>query len=427
MTRPWAMTLALALLGLLTACPATRRPLPRHRDGGPAVEVVEGPGAGPAPLALPPSMPLLDEHEPDDDRDHAQPIELGKGIRGSVLPPTVGGAGKGDDDWYSYLIQGPDPALPQELKVQLVGGRGLHLLLDLYDGDGKRIAGAEGPGTGPPAELSGLLLKVGATVYLRVRARPPLPASPAEAEYRLLPTQVPAAPGSESEPNDTPEQATPIGGSDLSGVLSSKKDEDWFALPVAAPAQGAGGILRVELHMSGVVPLLRIAAAGAEPGRSLVVQVLGAGEDLRLRNVGVPAGAKTMLLGIGALSYRKAAAAERYHARVLFEPRLEGAEQEPNDDCQRPNVIGSEGIAGFLWPGDADCFELRPNNPDPNRGPATIRPRLTLPPGCEAELVPAEPLLKVRDRLLLQIRARGAAGGCFEAPYRLQVDVEPER
>ena len=92
------------------------------------------------------------------------------------------------------------------------------------------------------------------------------------------------------------------------------------------------------------------------------------------------------------LSFIRPPGEARYHLRLTVEPELEDAEVEPNDDCAQASLVKlaavaggpSEGeIAGFLWPGDVDCFRLRP----PSAGPAQWQLKLALPGGdCQAAL-----------------------------------------
>ncbi|MGZ5242063.1 MAG: hypothetical protein ACXWCN_18245, partial [Caldimonas sp.] len=73
-------------LGLLLVCSCNhRKPIAVHGDAGPNVEVVEPDKRRPDQ----PKQPLVDEKEPDDDVAHAQPMEPGKGIRGTLGPKDV--------------------------------------------------------------------------------------------------------------------------------------------------------------------------------------------------------------------------------------------------------------------------------------------------------------------------------------------------
>jgi hypothetical protein len=414
------------------------------------VEVVE---RGPQPADPLAGIPLVEEHEPDDDRDHAQPIEAGKGIRGSLAPPTRLGAGKGDDDWYSYLVQDPSTSLRtgpaggdgvRELQVRLLPGPGADVALEIMDGDGRRMVLADEGRAGAPEEARGLTLALGQTIYLRVRPSPKAgPQKPADDQgYRLAISHTTAPPGSEVEPNDTPAQATAMTGPDANGTLARKKDEDWFAWPLPAGDGGVmkGTILRLELSGPGVGPEVRLLPA-PDAGPLLVARAPSGADELRLRNVGLPEGARQLLIGISSPGLRRGSEG-RYQLRLAIEPPLQGAEQEPNDTCERASRLAAPGeIAGFLWPGDVDCYQVAAA-PE-----ATISLRLQ-GDGCQADLLlPGERkaeggAAEIRWDGSRASQAPGSAGrdpspgiqvrvvprsrtGCFDAPYRLLAQVRP--
>lgn len=480
---------AALLLVLLFGCRERRRPLTRSADGGPVVEVAVAPKrpAGPSPFA----GAVSEEHEPDDDREHAQPLETGKGVRGSVAPPTQEGAGKGDDDWYSLLVQAPtsaegapgEPPGAQELRVQLSSATDLQL--DIMDGEGRRLVNLDEQKGGESELLGGFSVASGQTLYLRVRPsgrrQPRRPATPpgqvvvvADPSYTLSVQQQPAPRGSEAEPNDAAAQATPLRESDtlLSGVLHSRKDEDWFVLDLSQARGAASGILRIEAQTPGVTPALRVEAAPppspapalgkAPPAARALLADIKAGsasttgrEELRARNLGLPAGTGLLYLGLRSQAWKPAAMERRYQLRVTLEPALEDAEQEPNDAPAQATVLllsrrggggASEGgLNGFLWPGDVDHYRI------PVEEPSQVTLQLLLPEGCAATLaevsgsgLPGAPgskpetksepkgdgraqslTLSVSAVAQVKVAAQGAAG-CFEAPYHLQARVEPD-
>ena len=73
---------AVVALAAMAGCPDRRKPIVVRGDLGPAVVVVDPRKVPPAP-----KLPLIDEKEPDDDREHAQPLEPGKGVKGTLGPP----------------------------------------------------------------------------------------------------------------------------------------------------------------------------------------------------------------------------------------------------------------------------------------------------------------------------------------------------
>jgi hypothetical protein len=156
----------LCALLLLAACGQRRKPIASGGDSGPVVEVVE-----PTAPSLRPKLPLVDEKEPDDDLAHAQPIEAGKGIRGSLgALRTVRGKPAGDEDWYSWLQGGtPRDGGFDEARLELSGVPGLDLQLEVLDGDGKRLWLANDGGPGQPEVIANLAVTPGHTYYVRVR------------------------------------------------------------------------------------------------------------------------------------------------------------------------------------------------------------------------------------------------------------------
>jgi len=455
--------LFLAVLGLSGCNP--RKPLPVSRDLGPAVQVIDvaaKPQAGPA--ESPQSPPLL-ETEPNDYREHAQRLDPLKALHGSLLPPTTSGAGKGDDDYFLL------PAQPtaQTLRIELSGAPDLSL--ELLQESGMPLGNINDRGIGEGERLWGLTLRAGQPLYLRVRGllRAEAAHQPTLGAYQLSVTASPASPDSEAEPNDTWAQATPVLGNDASGVLSTRRDEDYFVLPLPAapgrraPAGGSEGlreaaILRIELSSPSVLPALRVlvepaAGIGADATASLQTLVDVAAskgkEELRLRNLPLPAGSGRVFVAVRSAGFQRPPGETRYHLRVLVEPALEGAESEPNEDCQReasPLTLssGSAEIAGFLWPGDVDCFRVTAPGPQAT----TYQAKLILPGSdCNARIEVVRPDGKSEHHkgrsdksettkssdgkppeinqtstgdLILRVSSRDRRT-CFDAPYRLSV------
>src|SRR6185295_16894280 len=85
--------------------------------------------------------PMIDETEPDDDLQHAQPIPAGQGVKGTLgAPKVVKGKKVSDDDYYSFVAAGsaPDGGF-LVARVDLLGVPGSDLVLEALDGDGKRL------------------------------------------------------------------------------------------------------------------------------------------------------------------------------------------------------------------------------------------------------------------------------------------------
>jgi hypothetical protein len=562
MKRPAAAMMRDAVVGLgsplLLASLAAggcdwRKPLPHRPDAGPAVQVMDAqskPGAtAPGASRLPPpsahsALFLADEHEPNDDPEHAQPLAIGRGVRASLAPPTSMGAGKGGDDYYQ--IAAPPGASPQLLNLTLTTGPLVDVQLDVYSPttNGGKAAllwhiDERGPGGGE--RLAALVLRPGHSLLVRVRGGLTQPKQPAGAtavppppaatslDYQLSLASSAAPLGSELEPNDTYETACPADSSDLSGTLTGRSDEDFFSInlsdalhrrgrsgsddpaaagPRAAPGLKTDAILRVEIRSPGTSPALRVwvepeggiaapvpssadggadsAGAALKPLTTAVARANGgpvpfdklrflgdfaAGRgqsELRLRNLPLPRGSARAFVSVrsaGPIAPTSAGAHpapgdSRYALRITVEPPLEGAEVEPNDDCDQAMSLplltrGSAGtggqvtqdaqLAGFLWPGDVDCYRI-PAKADPASPPRTWTVKLALPgPGadCDASLdivkaptvdvlpAPAAPAggdaasggksLNVRARGDVLLRVTSRDRGCAQAPYQLSV------
>lgn len=334
-----------------------RRPLAVRGDMGPAVEVVEPDKRRPDQ----PRLPLVDEKEPDDDVAHAQPIPAGNGIRGTLRAKDV--------DVFSWM----DPNPPRDLgfdyaRVELSGVPGIDLMLEVLDGDGKRLVAVNDGGPGEPEVIPNVGVDAAHTYYVRVREAGAPRGDPDHA-YELTIASWRAADGDEREPNDDPAHATPIrwsGGTqgDASGFFGRKRDDDWLKLALAGvPAADGRAVLRLELAPpEGVTPSLRLQGDKQPFAEARGVK----NEELRLRNVGVETAAGAVSILLRAVDGKSSEA--RWVLRLGVEPPLEGAEREPNNDVAHATPMalgaGSAQLAGFLWPGDADVFRVGGVAPD---------------------------------------------------------------
>ena len=81
------------------------------------------------------------------------------------------------------------------------------------------------------------------------------------------------------------------------------------------------------------------------------------GSELRLRNVGLPPGADAVYVVVRAAEGKNVV--DPYSLRLSSEPRLDGAEREPNGTRASATPLPIEGaISGFLWPTDVDWYCL---------------------------------------------------------------------
>lgn len=482
-TPTMRLPLALLLVGCfdLWGC-QWRKPLPVTRDAGPVVEVVEPPVRPKQGAAFDtPATALIEEREPNDGPEQAQELApspgstagQGYGVRGSLAAPTAQAAGKGDDDFYQLNL--PMEALL--LRAELSTGPKADVSLELLDDQGKRIALVDERGRGEGERLGNLLFGPSQRVHLRVRGSVAGLTDAADAAYRFLLVPGPAPSGSEREPNDTALTATPVTGTALAGSLAWRRDEDVWVIGLAeamgrraqpgSPPPGlvTDAVLRVELDAPGLLPAVKVqleaatAAAppavadggAAAPQLTTAVELSGAAAgELRLRNVGIPAGSARAYVTVRAASFQKPPGAERYHLRLSVEPALEAAEVEPNDDCARATPLtvtdGEEQVRGFLWPGDVDCYRLKPPSPAMHRWKLSLSvpadeckaslelvraeggkpvaepgaPGTTNPAGAAAPLA-----LRARGDVLVRVAGQRRST-CFREPYRLSVQVEPD-
>jgi len=424
--------ISLISLLMFSAC-EHRKPIKVRGDMGPSVEVVE-------PDKRPPDRPkqaLVDEKEPDDDVAHAQPMEPGKGVRGTITAK--------DNDVFSWM----DPGVPRDMggfdnaRVELTGVPGIDLAIDVLDGDGKRLLTVNDGGPGEYEVVSNVGVEPAHTYYFRVHEVGP-PKGDANHSYELTVTTTPASAGDEREPNDDVKSATPVkltNGTtgDVSGFFGRKRDDDWLSLSLAGvPAKDGRAILRLELAPAAEVAT-SLKVAGAD-GKSVVAEARGAKNDeLRLRNVGVDVTSGVATVALRAVDGKSTEA--RWSLRIGVEPPLDGAEREPNNDVKNATPLtlqnGTAQIAGFLWPGDADVYKVIGAPPEAQLmfevdgvdkvdlklerlgadGKAWVRAD-DAPMGQGEVLPPA----KAGEGLVrVSARARDTA---FDAPYRLTVTMQ---
>ncbi|MSP60202.1 MAG: hypothetical protein EXR72_07635 [Myxococcales bacterium] len=375
------MIRALALASLIAgSAGCTSRPHvgaehDKQRDAGrpPSVVMVDR-APPPRPVrGAAKDLALIDEKEPDDDLQHAQPLELPKGVRGTIGPPIGSGKSvRGDEDHYQWMPGGDGK---QVARIELFGVPGLTLALEVLDGDGQKVTVATDAGEGEPQVIPNLTVATGKTCYLRVRAiakkgqAPPSSITP----YRLVVLPAPVAAGEEEEPNDTADHASRMAGADSSGFHGRRRDEDWLRLPTEGVPPGS--TLRIELGaVEGVAQALRI-VDGA--GQLFAEARGGRGEELRLRNAPLPAGALCALRADSGYSTEA-----RWTLRTAVEAALEGAEIEPNDRAASATPVSSAvpSVSGFLWPGDADLFRFHVD------APSLVSVEIEPPDGVDAKL-----------------------------------------
>jgi hypothetical protein len=414
----------IALLLVLCGCSERRRPLAVAGDAGPSVVVVDPIQQKRAPL------PLVDEQEPDDDLGHAQPLEPGKGVKGAL-------AAANDKDFFSFIDQMSGQGVVRdggfdEARIEVSGVKDVDLILEALDGDGKRLWLANDAGAGEAETIPNLAVEPGHTYYLKVTAK-----SGSGGPYELTVRSAAAPAGDEREPNDDAPHATALEAiADESGFFGRKRDEDWLLLP-KLPVEN--GTLRVELSpVEGVAPSVKLVQGAPPNGKTIAEARGGKGDELRMRNLGVPAGQPWTWLVLKANEGRNAEI--RWALRLQNEPPLDGAEREPNDTAEVATPIALAGAArmsGFLWPGDADVYRV---TGAPADGLVTVE--LDGLPGVDLKLerlgADGKSLVKADDGgpgkgealppwpggdFLVRVTAR-SRDSVFDAPYSLSLSAQ---
>lgn len=194
------------------------------------------------------------EYEPNDDLAHATPLPV-DGYREGFLSP------KTDVDYYVVR-----PAQPSLLRFELSGVDKLDLVLSLVEPGSKpgteRVLQRSNDGAVKEPERLNSVACTGAC-YVKVEGalrkvdgKWVRDFENSEATYRLSVSAVPDNGSEEREPNDTPDQATPITlGKPIRGTIYPKKDVDFFRLDLGdrqvktALRATLTGILKVDVAL----------------------------------------------------------------------------------------------------------------------------------------------------------------------------------
>jgi hypothetical protein len=168
----------------------------------------------------------------------------------------------------------------------------------------------------------------------------------------------------------------------------------------------------------------------------------GRGEELRLRNVGVPSGDQPIWVQLKAVEGKSVDG--RWVLRLSWEAPLEGAEREPNDTVAQAMALSLSGqstVSGFLWPGDADVYKVT-GTEDALLGAelegvdrVNLKLERIAPDGRvlakadeggtgKPERMPPFPIGK-GEEVFLKVSAR-ARDTAFDAPYRLTLTPGPK-
>lgn len=156
----------------------------------------------------------------------------------------------------------------------------------------------------------------------------------------------------EREPNDRPDQATPLAGSSVvTAALSpepNKPDEDWYVLSSASPRS-------VDLTVTGVPGTdVVLEVMDADRNRLALVNSEGEGKGERLPNLGLDGKALVRI------SSAKKGSGGAYTLTAEYAERVSGFEVEPNDRAVDATPLALEAMAsGFVGhAGDEDWYRI---------------------------------------------------------------------
>ena len=199
------------------------------------------------------------ESEPNNTPATANTIASGRAVHGQVGKRVA--VEESDRDFYRFRVEGSEPKV---LRAELSGIPNMELMLEVFDGTGKKIAEADNGGVGDGEIIPNLRLTPGEH-YIAVREvwTAGRPATENVSDwYSLTATWKAAEPGHESEPDDVASAALPVTvGETVRGTLGRLDDVDYYYV-----RGDGGGTLAGEV--TGV------------PGADLRVVVLPAGSTM---------------------------------------------------------------------------------------------------------------------------------------------------
>lgn len=184
------------------------------------------------------------EREPNDKREQASPLHLGKPVTGFA---TLKGS---ERDWYRLDVDIPGRTT---VRIALSAIEGIDTKFVVHDAQGQRLKNYNAVGRGEAEVVDDFTVSSG-TYYIEVYPG----SSRATDRYQLLVEEVgPWQPGWEIEPNDERKHTTPLTlGEVVSGYAQPKRDTDFFAFQLTESEHKS---LVVDFAgASGLVPKLRL-------------------------------------------------------------------------------------------------------------------------------------------------------------------------
>jgi eukaryotic-like serine/threonine-protein kinase len=183
------------------------------------------------------------EHEPNNAPATANPIASGRAIKGQVGKRVA--LEESDRDFFRFRVEGGEPKV---LRVELSGLPNMELMLEVFDGTGKKVAEADNGGVGDGEIIPNLKLAPGEH-YIAVREvwTAGRPATENISDwYTLTATWKTPEPGHELEPDDVAGAALPIApGETMRGYLGRVDDVDYYYVRGAAGGTLAGEVTGV--------------------------------------------------------------------------------------------------------------------------------------------------------------------------------------
>lgn len=312
-------------------------------------------------LLVPGQLGKFSELEPNDQREHAQQIEVGMGLEGYFSPaanPLLPGAV--EVDWYKLEV---DSTNRQLLDVALSGVPEVDAVLAVYDSEGRLLARpTDSLAVHREEKISRLGITGSGSYYIKVYSKRPYMGNP-DLPYSLLVTTHEYQAGHELEANDSIKQANPLAvNTNHTGYLHPEKDLDFYKFLIPQPGRymfsaRAKGVPNVDLAL----------ALYDEQGALLKkFNIAGVNEPEFIANYSIRARRHDQPFYLCLEALQGANSQEPYQVNISFHETGWQGEEEPNDSANKANRL-SLGVdrMGYLFPqGDQDyyTFSIRENS-----------------------------------------------------------------
>jgi hypothetical protein len=336
------------------------------------------------PVPLPPGLTPLTEREPTTPGEAPMLLPLagspGVAVVGTLAPAS--GQPADTEDLYAVEVPGgtpapdgggtadarpPDAAPPpsnRALAVELSPSEGLATVLELRTAAGAVLGSSTGA-AGAHHGLPNISVRPGERYLIAVRLDRPRknapPVAPGPATYVLAVRETSLGAGDEREPNDTLENATPLGPAhaapEMAGYFGTGGDRDFYRVPIGEASEAT----LVSVFLTPPSSITASLAVFDRAGTRLQGVRGHPGERLVLRNLSpaalspaAPDGAPGFFY-VAAQTEAGADLEHRYVLGIRSEPSPE-TEREPDDQPVRATPINPGISSGHLGPGDVDFF-----------------------------------------------------------------------